>query len=140
MRRVLCMVLALACTFSILCSSAAATEELPIRAEEWTVLQTSSVMRATGSYNLTVPAKSQGEGDTTLPMAAGETVRIYAVYSPADASVDFGLVDSNDIFHYNNASNGTFDKTYVISSDDNYRLGIRNNSNVAVKVSGFVRY
>lgn len=73
-------------------------------------------------------------------MEAGETVRIYATYSPDNASVDFGLIDPDGIFHYINVTNGTIDKTIVIEERGNYTLAIRNNSGETIQVSGFVKY
>lgn len=98
------------------------------------------ITRATGSFNMTVPAKSTLRADDSFPMEAGETVTIKAVYSPFSASVDFGLVDSDGIFHYLRASNGTFDKTIRIEERGNYIFAVRNNSSNSVSVSGYVNY
>ena len=50
-----------------------------------------SLERASGSFNMTVPAKSILRADKSFPLEAGETVTIKATYSPFSASVDFGL-------------------------------------------------
>ena len=71
---------------------------------------------------------------------AGETVRIRANYSPENASLDFGLVDSNEKFHYINVTTGSIDKTIEIPENGDYTLAIRNNSSKSVKVTGDVRY
>lgn len=102
--------------------------------------ETISITRATGSFSVEVKPYERAKGDTNLPMEAGETVRIRATYSPEDASVDFGLVDPDGIFHYLSAEDGVFDKTFEIPERGNYRLGIKNNSSQTVSVSGFVRY
>jgi hypothetical protein len=73
-------------------------------------------------------------------MSAGETVRIRANYSPENASLDFGLVDSNEKFHYINVTTGSIDKTIEIPENGDYTLAIRNNSSKSVKVTGDVRY
>ena len=70
---------------------------------------------------------------------AGDTVRINASYSP-DGSVDFGLVDEDGAFHYINVKNGSIDKTIRVSERGKYKFQVRNNTSVAVKVCGFVRY
>ena len=75
-----------------------------------------------------------------LGVEAGETVRIYATYSPDDASVDIGLIDPDGIFHYFNVTDGTIDKTIEIAESGNYRLAVKNNSSKTVKISGFVKY
>lgn len=98
------------------------------------------ITRATGSFNMTVPAKSMLRADDSFPLEVGETVTIKAVYSPFSASVDFGLVDSDGIFHYLRASNGTFDKTIEIEERGDYIFAVRNNSSSSVSVSGYVNY
>ncbi len=96
--------------------------------------------RASGSFNMTVPAKSTLKADKSFPLEAGETVTIKATYSPFSASVDFGLVDPDGIFHYLRGSNGTFDKTIKVDKRGNYLFAVRNNSSGSVSVSGFVNY
>lgn len=98
------------------------------------------ISRATGSFSMTIPAKSKALADSSFPMAAGETVTIKASYAPFDASVDFGLVDSDGVFHYFNITDGSIDKTILIEESGKYTLQVRNNSKVEVKVSGFVNY
>lgn len=95
---------------------------------------------ATGAFNLSVSPYGRSQADKTLPMEAGETVRIYATYSPDDASVDFGLVDPEGIFHYFNVTNGSIDKTIEIAERGNYRLAVQHNSGNTVQISGFVKY
>lgn len=98
-----------------------------------------STTRASGEFEMTVSAKTKAIADSSFPLEAGETVRINASYSP-DGSVDFGLVDEDGIFHYINVKNGSIDKTIQISERGNYKFQVRNNTSVAVKVCGFVRY
>ena len=85
-------------------------------------------------------AKTKALADTSFSMMSGETVTIKASYAPFDASVDFGLVDSDGVFHYFNITNGSIDKTMRISKSGKYTLQVKNNSDVEVKVSGFVNY
>lgn len=96
--------------------------------------------RASGSFNMTVPAKSTLRADKSFPLEAGETVTIKATYSPFSASVDFGLLDPNGVFYYLNASNGSFDKTIRVEERGNYIFAVRNNSSKSVSVSGYVNY
>ena len=96
--------------------------------------------RASGSFNMTVPAKSILRADKSFPLEAGETVTIKATYSPFSASVDFGLVDGNGKFHYLTVSNGTFDKTIKVDTRGNYVFAVRNNSSQSISVSGYVKY
>lgn len=96
--------------------------------------------RATGSFSMTIPAKSKALADSSFPMAVGETVTIKASYAPFDASVDVGLVDSDGVFHYFNIADGCIDKTIGIEKSGKYTLQVRNNFGGEVKVSGFVKY
>ena len=73
-------------------------------------------------------------------MAAGESVTINASYLPKTASVDFGLVDSDGIFHFVNVTGGSIDKTIRIKESGNYTFAVRNNSSSTIEVSGFVNY
>lgn len=104
-------------------------------------LTTESVtLRASGSFDMTVKAYGNSMADSSFPLESGESVRIYATYSPDTASLDFGLIDSDGVFHYVNAKNGVIDKTIVINERGNYTLAIRNNSGQSVRVVGFVKY
>lgn len=95
---------------------------------------------ATGSFSFTLPARSQGSASDTFPLAAGETVTIKASYSPFSANVDFGLVAPNGSYYYFNVTDGSIDKTILISESGDYTLQIRNNSSMEVEVAGFVNY
>lgn len=97
-------------------------------------------LRASGSFDLTVKAHGNSMADTAFPLESGETVRIYATFSPSDADIDIGLVDSDKLFHYVRAKDGVIDQTIVITTRDNYSLAIRNNSGQSVRVVGFVKY
>jgi len=96
--------------------------------------------RATGSFSMSIAAKTKTLAENSFSLAAGETVTIKASYIPFDASVDFGLVDSDGVFHYFNITDGSIDKTILIEETGKYTLQVRNNSNGEVKVSGFVNY
>lgn len=95
---------------------------------------------ATNSYNMSIPANTKALANMSFSLMVGETVTIKASYAPFSASVDFGLVDSDGRFYYFNATNGSIDKTLMISKSGRYTLQIRNNSNTAINVSGFVNY
>ena len=69
---------------------------------------------ATRHFNMDVPANTIITANTGFSLEAGETVTIQAVYSPFDASADFGLIDSDGVFHYLNTDEGTFNKTIEI--------------------------
>ena len=96
--------------------------------------------RATGSFNWTIPAKTNATGDIVFPLAAGETVTIKASYSPFSASVDFGIIAPDGGYYGFNITSGSIDKTIQVSESGDYILQIRNNSNYEVEVAGFVNY
>ncbi len=124
-----------------LCVSAGATTVESIATPyDDTVVEMTAILRASGSFSVSVNPYARAKGDTDFPLEVGETVRIYATYSPEGASVDFGLVDQDGLFHYVSAENGSFDETFEVPESGNYRLGIKNNSGQTVKVSGFVKY
>lgn len=139
MRNRVCMMLVCLGLCCSLCINAGAVSTPAIVGESSSKTIDADI-RASGSFNMTIDAHGKRTSDTTLPMEAGETVRIYATYSPDDASVDFGLIDPDGIFHYINVTNGTIDKTIVIEERGNYTLAIRNNSGEKIQVSGFVKY
>lgn len=136
-RKVMAVVAVVCC----LCMNAGATGSEPIAIPyDDAKVESAAILRASGSFNVSVNPYARAKGDTDFPLEAGETVRIYATYSPDSASVDFGLVDPDGVFHYVSAENGSFDETYEVPESGNYRLGIKNNSGQTVKVSGFVKY
>ena len=96
--------------------------------------------RATGSFSMTIPAKTKLSANTSFPLAAGETVTIKASYAPFSASADFGLIAPNGVYYYFNITNGSIDKTIEVPESGNYTLQIRNNAEVEVEVAGFVNY
>ncbi len=140
MRKVLCIVLVGAIMSVGLCTKAEAVkgDRAPIMKEHNEI--ESFCTRATGSFDITVNAGAIAEADVAFPMAAGETVRIRANYAPENASMDFGLIDPDGVFHYINVTTGSIDKTIEVPENGNYTFAMRNNSDKAVKVSGIVRY
>ena len=96
--------------------------------------------RATGSFNMTIPAKTKLSASTSFPLAAGETVTIKASYSPFSASVDFGLIAPNGVYYYFNVTDGSIDKTIQVPESGDYTLQIRNNADIEVDVTGVVNH
>lgn len=138
LRRICCMALAL---LLVIGSSSAPVSAIEVE----TITPKTSVNdfvspRATESFSINIPAKTQLSANTSFPLAAGETVTIKASYSPFSASVDFGLVAPNGVYYYFTITNGSIDKTIEVPESGDYTLQIRNNANVEVKVVGFVNY
>lgn len=98
------------------------------------------IQRATGRFSMSVSPGKIKKADSSFPLEAGEVVTINAVYSPDVASVDFGLIDSDNIFHFMNVTNGNIDQGIEIKERGNYTFAVRNNSSYTVEVTGFVNY
>ena len=93
-----------------------------------------------GRFSLDVPANKTVGATTSFPLEAGEKVRIRATYSPESASVDFGLIDPDGLFHPLRATGGSFDHAIRVDQHGNYIMAIRNNSDIEIAVSGIVSY
>ena len=99
-----------------------------------------AVERATNRFHMTIPAGTRVEADTSSSLAPGAVVTINASYAPASASVDFGLMDSDGIFHYTNEKDGSINQSIQIKEWGEYTLSIRNNASYEIDVSGYVNY
>jgi hypothetical protein len=133
MKRYLCLLFACISIFSCVPAQAAAAD-----IEEQVTEITER--RATGKFDFEISAKSMRKADTSFPMEYGETITITASYSPASASVDFGLIDSDGLFYPVRGSNGSINQTIRIDLRGTYTFAVRNNSSYKVSVSGFVNY
>ena len=130
-RRALAGILVLSC----LCGSIQAAEQ-----NQDYVTFGIHVQRATNQFNLKVSARRIAKAATSFPMGPVETITITASFSPSNANMDFGLMDSDGIFHYVTVTGGTINQTFLIEEWGDYTLAIRNNSSYTVSVSGFVNY
>ena len=137
MKRILSIVLA--CMLSISCltvnANAFSVDDIGPEVSMVDML----VTRASGSFSVSVSAGSIVGDRRELSLSKGETVQITATYSPS-GSVDFGLIDSNGVFHYVNTTNGSIDKSIEIKENGTYIFAVRNNSSQEIKVSGDIRY
>ena len=136
MRRLLCLILSCISIASCLCIGASATE----RDSSISITATTSPARASSPYKVTVSAQKLSKADTPLFLSAGETVTIFATYSPKTASMDFGLIDSEGYFHYVTVTSGSISTALRVPANGNYYFAIRNNSNSAVDVNGSIKY
>ena len=133
MRKQLSLALACALALSCLWVSAGAAE---VSAPEPELV----VARATGRFSQDIPANTIVQTSVKLPLERGETVTIRAVYSPEDADVDFGLVDSDGLFHYVNVTDGSVDTSIEVDQRGTYTFAICNNSSFSLSVSGYINY
>lgn len=96
--------------------------------------------RATKSFTMVVSPYGKSVAGEVFYLEAGETVRIYATYSPRDESISVGLVDSDNTFYYFSPSDGVVDITLSIEIGGEYRFLVKNNSSYMVSISGYVNY
>jgi hypothetical protein len=96
--------------------------------------------RASGKFDITVAAGDIAAAKNGFPMGTGEKVTISATYYPFDADVDFGIADKNGGFYYLEGENGSVSGSIEIPQNGTYTFAIRNNSDVSVNVTGFVKY
>ena len=135
LRRFLCVVFMFSCLIVIGCSGFNAKAASVEGYEAY-----SSVDRASERFIVDIPGNTLAITNSSFPLEVGETVTINAVYSPRDASVDFGLVAPDGLFYPFRAQNGRFDNTIEIDQRGTYTFAIRNNSSYEISVSGFVVY
>jgi len=132
-KKFFCLMLALVVVVSCFGGSAAAAEVAPYADDFLTV-------RATGKFDMEVPANSAVKADSSFPLEVGEVVTIKATYSPFSASVDFGLIAPDGLFYGLNTTTGSFDKAIKVSQRGHYYFAVRNNSSETISVSGYVNY
>lgn len=95
---------------------------------------------AFGSISTSVPGNKSAVAEDSFSLEAGETVTINCSYSPASASVDFGLIAPDGHFYYVNSTNGSINSTLAITVRGQYTLAVRNNSSNTISVVGYVNY
>lgn len=96
--------------------------------------------RAFGTVDVSISPNSTSAASKTLSLDAGESVRIDCSYSPASASVDFGLIAPDGRFYYQRKTNGSVDTKITVDERGNYTFVIRNNSSETVHVIGNIHY
>lgn len=99
-----------------------------------------SIQRASGRFSMEIDGDTLLPANQSFPLDAGETINIRATYSPSSASVDFGYLDPDGLFHFVNVTGGSVNYTFEVEERGSYTLAIRNNSSRTVSVSGYVNY
>lgn len=133
MKKIICLLLVLVAVVSCFGVSAVAAETVPYN-------DNFLVVRATGKFNMEVPANSTVRADSSFPLEVGEVVTIKATYTPFDASVDFGVIAPDGLFYGLNTTTGVFDEAIEVSQRGHYYFAVRNNSAEVIHVSGYVNY
>lgn len=93
---------------------------------------------SSGSFSTTISAGKVKKIGDSFSLEAGDSVNFNASYSPRSASVDFGLIDSDNKFHYINVTSGTINSGIEVEKRGTYTFAIRNNSSNPIDVSGYV--
>ena len=132
LKRMICRILTSALLIGLLGITGSAVDKENLQATSF------SVQRATNQFNFKIPGNTWMKADKMISLAPKDSVNINVSYAPGSASLDFGLIDSNGIYHYINATDGSVNHTIQIDEWGNYTLVIRNNSSYTVNVSGFL--
>lgn len=98
------------------------------------------VSRAAGRLNCTVPAQIVMLVGSAFSLESGDKISFDCTYTPKSASVDFGYIDLNNVFHYLSCTSGSIYKALEVTETGQYTLAIRNNESYAVAVTGTVKY
>ena len=99
-----------------------------------------AVSRASESFNIKVSKNTVAAAGSAFSLEAGDHVTINAVYSPAAADVEIGLIAPDGLFYSVRGVNGSIKKGIIVNEHGNYTLAIRNNSSSTVTITGFVTY
>lgn len=138
LKRWLCMAVACVLFFGCINVPVEATEVEPATSESDVSMILNT--RATGSFNMIIPANKTLSANSSFPLSAEETVTIKASFNPFSANLDVGLIAPDGNFYYFKVTDGIIDKTIQVSMSGDYTLQIRNNSGFEVELTGFVRY
>lgn len=98
------------------------------------------MMRVSGRLNHSIPANTIEPIDSKIDLAKGDTISFDCTYTPKYSSMDFGYIDSDNVFHFLNCTNGSIDLTVSVAKSGQYLLAIRNNEDYAVTVTGTIKY
>lgn len=138
LRRWLCMAVACALVLGFMNVTAKAIEVEPATPESGFLMTLNS--RATGSFNMIIPANKTLSANSSFPLSVDEIVTIKASFNPFSANLDVGLIAPDGNFYYFKVTDGIVNKTIQVSMSGDYTLQIRNNSGFEVELTGFVRY
>lgn len=125
----------LTCVLLFSCSfipAAAAEEEIPV--------SNSAISQVSGRLNHSLPANRVTPITQALYFDKGDIISFVCSYTPKSASLDFGYINSDNVFRYLNCTSGNIDKSIELDVAGQYTLAIRNNESYAVIVTGTVKY
>lgn len=100
-----------------------------------------AIARAIGRLNnRTIPANTIIGYGGWIYLDAKETVKFDCTYTPSSASVDFGVIDANNVFYPLNTTSGSINEAIRVEELGQYLIAIRNNEDYDVTVTGTVKY
>lgn len=130
-RRILAALLVCAAVFSCTIAPAGAAE----------VPETgTSISRVSGSIRSIVPKNNLVFAGDWFYLSRGDLIKFDCTYSPASASMDFGVIAPDGLFYPVNTTSGSFNESIWASQSGQYMLAIRNNEDYDVTVTGTVKY
>lgn len=112
----------------------------PIDMSDLGVLEGDLMVCISKSINGSVSASSHSISTEKIFLAERGIVTINCSYSPASASVDFGIIAPDGNFYFVNVSSGSINRSIQVKQSGNYAVAIRNNSANTIYVTGFVEY
>lgn len=99
-----------------------------------------SVTRATSRIEWNISPETIGKADTAYSLETDALVTINCTYSPRTADLDFGLITPDGTFRFTNGRDGSIQATIRVNKTGSYYFAVRNNTNEAVEVLGYVYY
>jgi murein DD-endopeptidase MepM/ murein hydrolase activator NlpD len=96
----------------------------------------SGITRTLYSINWTVNPNSSRTLTSAFDLDVDSTFTFNLTYTPASASVDFGLLTPTNVYRYAVGSNGVCKHTFRINEDGDHQIRIRNNSSSTVTITG----
>ena len=99
-----------------------------------------TVNRATSRVEVSVEPNSMSRSNTAFSLEADEFVTISCTYSPKTSDVDLGLITPRNTFLYLSGADGHFYETIQVNESGLYYFAIRNNTDRAIEVPGYVYF
>lgn len=75
-----------------------------------------------------------------IALVPRQIVTINCSYSPAVASVDFGVIAPDGYFYFLNVEGGSINRSIRVNQSGDYAVAIRNNFSNTISVVGFISY
>lgn len=132
-----CVLLAVLLTGAVLFQRDRGDQVTPIKD-----MEVEAAVVPSSSFDMSIGLRANGRirAETSFPLEAGDLVTIQATYTPAPASVDFGLVGPDGRYYFVSVTSGSIHQTIQVDQKGSYTLQVRNQSTETVRISGTVEY